>query len=217
MPFCFLTPPLPLLKRLSEALVCVVLVGIFRNYPRYLPPDFTADFLVGRRGSFHGAYACAFYAHLISGPLVLILGLLLVDTSFRRRFALWHRVLGRVQLVNVLLLLVPSGLWMAFHADGGIVARLGFALLAVATGLCASCGWRAAVARRFDSHRKWMQRCFVLLCSAVFLRLSSAVATLTGASPDWLYPLLAWTTWVVPLLVNEVVMADRPDRPRPSS
>jgi hypothetical protein len=203
--------------RLSQALVCVVLVGILRNYPRYLPPDFTADFLVGRRGSFDGAYAWTFYAHLITGPLALLLGLLLVDTSFRRRFALWHRVLGRVQMVNVLLLLVPSGLWMAFYADGGIVARLGFALLAVATGLCASCGWRAAVARQFDSHRRWMQRCFVLLCSAVVLRLSSAVATLTGASPDWLYPLSAWTTWVVPLLVNEVVMAARPDRPRPSS
>jgi uncharacterized membrane protein len=195
----------------------VVLVGILRNYPRYLPPDFTADFLVGRRGSFDGAYAWAFYAHLISGPLALLLGLLLIDSDFRRRFALWHRALGRVQGANVLLLLVPSGLWMAGYADGGIVARLGFALLAVATGLCVACGWRAAVARQIDNHRRWMQRCFVLLCSAVFLRLISAVATLTGASPDWLYPLLAWTTWVVPLLVNEVVMAARPDRPRPSS
>ena len=121
----FLPQPLPRLIRLSQALVGAVLVRILRNNPRYLPPDLTADFLVGRRRSFDGAYAWAFYAHLVSGLLALLLGLLLVDSDYRRRFALWHRVQGRVQMVNVLLLLVLSELWMAFQADGCLVVTRG--------------------------------------------------------------------------------------------
>lgn len=214
----FFPPPLSLLIRLSQALVCVVLWGIVRNYPRYLPPDFTTDFLLGRQESFHGAYAWAFYAHLLSGPVSLLLGLVLVDRSLRLRLPRWHRALGRVQVAVVLLLLVPSGLWMAFQAEGGFVGRLGFFTLALTTGSCTALGWRAAVERRFEDHRRWMTRSFVLLCSAVVLRLVSAIATLAGHPPDWLYPLSAWTTWGVPLVVHEIFMARQPDRhPRPSA
>ena len=107
--------------RLSQALGWVVLAGILGKYPRYHPPDFTADFLVGRRGPFQGADAWAFFAHRASGPLAILFGLLLVDGSFRRRSVFWHRVLGRVHMAAVLRLLVPSGLWMASYADGGVV------------------------------------------------------------------------------------------------
>lgn len=68
------TDPRPLLKPLAASLVCVVLAGILRNYPRYLPPDFTSDFLLGREDSFHGGYQWAFYAHLAAGPVTLLLG-----------------------------------------------------------------------------------------------------------------------------------------------
>jgi hypothetical protein len=209
-------PPLPLLHRLTQALVCVVLWGILANYPRYIPPDFAADFLAGRQESFHGAYECAFYAHLLAGPVSLLLGLVLVDRSLRHRFPRWHMALGRVQVAVVLLLLVPSGLWMALEAEGGVVGRLGFFTLALTTGGCTALGWRAAVARRFDVHQRWMTRSFVLLCSAVVLRLVSAIATLVGPHPAWLYPSSAWTTWVVPLLINEIIGAGRADhRSRP--
>ena len=212
----FFPPPLSLLIRLSQALVCVVLWGIVKNYPRYLPPDFTTDFLLGRQDAFHGAYEWAFYAHLLAGPVSLLLGLVLVDRSLRLRFPRWHRALGRVQIAVVLFLLVPSGLRMALEAEGGIVGRLGFSALAVTTGGCTALGWKAAVERRFDAHRRWMTRSFVLLCSAVVLRLVSAIATLAGFHAEWLYPLAAWTTWIVPLLINEIIVANRVDR-RPRS
>ena len=40
----------------------------------------------------------------------------------------------------VLLLLAPSGLWMAYYAQTGTVAGIGFALLAIATGTCVLLG-----------------------------------------------------------------------------
>ena len=198
-----LTDPQPVLKSLLGLLACVVLAAIVSNYPRYLPPDFTSDFLLGRSDSFFGAYRWAFYAHLTAGPLALLLGLALLSDRLRRRRPAWHRRLGRLQMAVVLLLLVPSGLWMSASAATGTVAGLGFATLALATATCAAQGWRAAVARRFAAHRIWMTRLFALLCSAVVLRLTSGLANLAGLDSDWVYPASAWVTWLAPLAICE--------------
>lgn len=206
------TDPRPLLKPLAASLVCVVLAGILRNYPRYLPPDFTSDFLLGREDSFHGGYQWAFYAHLAAGPVTLLLGLALMSVSLRRRFPAWHRALGRVQVAVVLLALVPSGAVMSACAATGAVAGLGFATLAAATGICAAVGWRAAVRRRFATHEAWMTRLFTLLCSAVVLRLFAGLALLARFDAEWLYPASAWASWLLPLAAYEAWRLIRRDR-----
>lgn len=191
--------PTRLLTPLTGLLVWVVLAGILRTYPRYVPPDFTSDFLLGRQDSFHGGYPWAFYAHIAAGPVTLLLGLALMSGTLRRRLPAWHRLLGRVQVAIVLLVLAPSGLWMSASAATGAIAGLGFATLAVATAACAAIGWRAACGRRFVAHGTWMTRLFVLLCSAVVLRLIAGLATLLGLDADWLYAASAWASWLVPL------------------
>ncbi len=60
---------------------------------------------------------------------------------------------------------------MAWYASTGTVAGIGFALLAGLTGTCVALGWREAVQRRVQVHRRRMWRCFLLLCSAVVIRL----------------------------------------------
>jgi hypothetical protein len=207
-----LTDPRPLLRPLTGLLVCVVLAGILRNYPRYLPPDFTTDFLLGRDAYFYGGYQWAFYAHIATGPVTLLLGLALMSAALRRRFPAWHRALGRVQVAVVLLALVPSGLVMSAYAATGVFAGLGFAALSVATAACAGLGWRAAVQRRFATHETWMTRLFVLLCSAVVLRLIAGLAVLTRFDADWLYPVAAWASWLAPLIANETWRVTRRDR-----
>lgn len=204
--------PRPLLRPLAAVLVCVVLAGILRNYPRYLPPDFTSEFLVGREASFFGGYQWAFYSHLAAGPVTLLLGLALMSVALRRRLPAWHRALGRVQVAVVLLALVPSGLVMSAFAATGAVAGLAFATLAVATAACAVLGWRAAVRRRFAVHEAWMTRLFALLCSAVMLRLFAGLALLARFDADWLYPASAWASWLVPLIAHETWRVTRRDR-----
>lgn len=195
--------PWSILKPLLGLLVCIVLAGILRNYPRYLPPDFTSDFLLGREAYFHGGYRWAFYAHLAAGPITLLLGLALISDSLRRRLPAWHRGLGRLQIAIVLLLLAPSGLWMSTAAATGAVAGIGFATSALMTVLCALLGWRAAVQRRFAAHGMWMTRLLALLCSAVALRLLAGLADLAGLDADGLYPTLAWASWLLPLAACE--------------
>jgi Predicted membrane protein (DUF2306) len=188
-----------LLTLLAGLLILKVTVSVILGYRNYFPPNFEADFLRGRQAYFFGAYQWAFYTHIASGPVSLILGLILISEQFRMRFPQWHRSLGKTQTVVVLFLLAPSGLWMAFHAETGAVAAIGFSGLAIATGTCALFGWQSAVKRRFAEHRRWMWRCFLLLCSAVVIRLIGGLATVTDVGGAWSYPLAAWASWLAPL------------------
>jgi hypothetical protein len=157
---------------------------------------------------FFGAYQWAFYAHVVVGPFVLLSGLVLLSEAFRRRYSAWHRRLGRVHVACVLLVVAPSGLWLAPYAASGIVAAAAFAALALATAGCAAMGWRTAVQRRFDSHRRWMTRCYALLCSAVVLRVIGGASDVAGI--EWTYPYAAWLSWLLPLLVLETRWTTRP-------
>lgn len=195
---------LNLLPFVTALLIIRVTVAVVLNYRDYLPPNFESDFLQDREHYFWKGYHWAFYTHLASGPVSLILGMILISDRFRLRFPKWHRYLGRSQAINVLFLVAPSGLLMAYRAMTGPIAAVGFALLAIATAVCMAMGWRTAVQRRFTEHRLWMQRCFVLLCSAVVVRVIGGLLTVIDYGPTWPYQAAAWGSWLVPLAIYEL-------------
>jgi hypothetical protein len=205
-----------ILRWLAVVLILRVLAVILANYPDYFPPNFDSLFLQGREATFGGAYQAAFYVHIFSAPVVLLNGLILLSKYVRLRHGGWHRWLGRVQVVVLLLFVLPSSVVMSWHAFGGWPAGLSFLLLSAATASCAIVGVVEACRRRYDRHRRWMLRCYVLICSAVALRLISGAAGLVGVpSPEHAYIVTAWSSWLFPLAAYEIVErlgAHRPSR-----
>lgn len=194
------------LRWLAVVLILRVLVVILANYPDYFPPNFNSLFLQGREAMFGGAYRAAFYVHILSAPLVLFNGLILLSEYVRRRHGGWHRLLGRVQVAVLLFLVLPSSVVMSFRAFGGWPAGLSFLLLSAATASCAIVGVVHACRRRYDQHRRWMLRSYVLICSAVALRLISGTAGLIGVeSPEDAYIFAAWSSWLFPLAACDIV------------
>jgi uncharacterized membrane protein len=193
-----------LLAFLAGLLILKVAAAVMLGYQNYFPPNFSSDFLHGREDYFFGGYQWTFYAHIASGPVSLVLGLILISERFRLRLPKWHRRLGRIQVASILFLVAPSGLWMASYAQAGAAAAVSFALLAILTAWCAACGWKAAVQRRFAVHRRWMRRCFLLLCSAIVLRLLGGLATVAGVRAAWFDPLASWACWIAPLAAYEL-------------
>ncbi len=78
-------------------LILKVTFSVVLGYRDYFPPNFNADFLRGRETYFFGAYQWAFYAHIASGPITLILGLFLVSERFRLRFPAGIECSGRLR------------------------------------------------------------------------------------------------------------------------
>src|SRR5262249_60827761 len=109
-----------------------------------------------------------------------------------------------LQLGIVLVLVVPSGLWMAWYAMTGAVAGAGLASLAIATAIFCAAGWRTAVARKFNEHEGWMWRTYLLLCSAVVIRIIGGLAAVLQLDAPGVYPVSVWVSWLGPLLIFEL-------------
>jgi len=192
---------------LAVVLILRVLAEILANYPDYFPPNFDSLFLQGRETTFTGVYRPAFYIHIFSGPVVLLCGLVLLGERVRRRHGGLHRFLGRIQVAMLLLFVLPSSVVMSQHAFGGWPAGLSFLVLAATTAICAVTGVVYARRRCYDQHRCWMLRSYVLICSAVVLRLLSGAAGLVGVpSPEEAYVVAAWSSWLIPLAVYEIAL-----------
>jgi hypothetical protein len=48
-----------------------------------------------------------------------------------------------------------------------------------------------------------MARSFVLLCSAVVLRVAGGLATVAGVQSEWFDPVASWACWLLPLTAYE--------------
>jgi len=48
-----------------------------------------------------------------------------------------------------------------------------------------------------------MWRSYLLLCSAVVIRLCGGLATVLQFDPPWFYPLSVWASWLAPLAIFE--------------
>ena len=194
------------LRGLAVLLILRVLAAILANYPDYFPPNFESLFLQGREATFTGIYWPAFYIHIFSGPIVLFNGLILMSEYVRQYYGGLHRFLGRVQVIVLLLFVLPTSVVMSRHTFAGWPAGLSFVLLSAATGACAIVGVVHARQGRFDQHRRWMLRCYILICSAVMLRLISGAVGLTGVPyAEEAYIVAAWSSWLLPLAAYEVV------------
>jgi hypothetical protein len=110
-----------------------------------------------------------------------------------------------VQVAVLLLFVLPTSVVMSRHAFGGWPAGLSFLILTAATAVCAIVGVVYARGRRYDRHRRWRLRCYILICSAVALRLLSGAASLVGVpSPEAAYIIAAWASWLLPLAILEI-------------
>jgi uncharacterized membrane protein len=148
----------------------------------------------------------AIAVHTLFGPLALMLGLVNLLPAMRRRRWGVHRLVGRVYLVSVLAL-GTAGLYLARHAAGGLTARVGFALLAVATLTTALQGYRSIRGGRITRHREWMLRSYALIFGAVTLRIWTPILVVAyGGQFLPAYRWVAWLSWVPNLLWVEWII-----------
>lgn len=145
--------------------------------------------------------------HVVGAMVTLTLGPFLF---WRSRWPAVHRWLGRIYLLGILLG-GSAGLAMSPYAYGGVVVRVGFAILAV---LWLTSGFMAFVRIRQGNvaeHRRWMVRNFALTLAGVMLRVQSPLLIISGLDFEVAYRIVAWTSWLPNLLVAEwIVRARRP-------
>ncbi len=148
--------------------------------------------------------------HAIGASFALLLGPFQFVTSWRARAPRLHRLLGYGYLGLGVGAGGVAGLLLAPLAFGGLVAHLGFGLLALLWLGTGAMAFVTARRRQFALHRAWMLRNFALALSAVTLRLYLPAGAVMRLPFEVSYPIIAWLCWVPNLLVAEVWLARRP-------
>jgi uncharacterized membrane protein len=186
--------------RIALWALCVGVAAYAPVVYAFLPPG---ALVVPTMRAVFEAHSWAIRAHVFAAAIALLIGPAQLSASLRARHPRWHRRLGTIYLGIGVGIGGSAGLVMATHASGGVWARWGFALLAVAWLASGARAYLAARAREFAVHRRWMIRNFSLSLAAVTLRIYLPSALAVGIAFDDAYPVIAWLCWVPNLIVAE--------------
>jgi hypothetical protein len=148
----------------------------------------------------------AFYQHIFFGGVALLTGWPQFLKRFRDKNLHWHRRLGAVYLIAVLLS-GTAGLYIALYASGGMVSVTGFSGLAIGWLLTAAMAYSAIRKLDIDDHQFWMIRCYAFCFAAVTLRIWLPLFQF-GFHIEFLpaYRIIAWLCWVPNLIVAELII-----------
>ena len=152
-----------------------------------------------------GLWYIMLFLHIATSVIPLVIGPFTLSTKFREKNINRHRVLGKIYMVGVLFGGI-SGLYLAFHATGGLAGKLGFSLLSVFWVFSAYQALARIKEKKIRDHQKWMIRNYSLTFAAVTLRIWLPLfALLFGLERFELsYAIIAWLAWVPNLIIAEL-------------
>ncbi len=136
-----------------------------------------------------------FKLHMLASGAALLLIPLVIAV---RRHRTWHRPLGRVTAVLVLLGALTA-LPVAVASHSVPMARAGFFAQGITWLALIVMGVVAIRKRQFADHAHLMLAMGAVASGALWLRLTTAVATSYDLPFDQVYGCVAWLGWMVPL------------------
>lgn len=149
-----------------------------------------------------------FFAHVVFGPIALVLAPFQFWAGLRTRRPRLHRWMGRAY-GTAILIAGMGGLSLALGTRAGPVAASGFGLLALLWLAVTARGVQLAIQRRIAQHRRWMIRSAALTFAGATLRLELPALVAGGLDFDTAYGVVAWACWVPNLIVAEWFLARR--------
>jgi hypothetical protein len=136
-----------------------------------------------------------FKLHMLASGAALVLIPLVIAL---RRDSAWHRPLGYAAAVCVLLGALTS-LPVALFSESAAVARAGFFAQGITWLALIALGIIAVRQRRHTDHARLMLAMAAVASGALWVRLTTTVATGWDLPFDQIYGCAAWLGWMVPL------------------
>lgn len=154
-------------------------------------------------------YLYFFYTHVYTSIFVLLSGFLAI---IRKDFGLksFHRNMGKVYIFLILLLAAPSGLYMGFFANGGLLSKISFIILGFLWWFSTFKAYQLARQKKFKEHKQWMWRSFAFTLSAITLRMWKVIIVyLFHPNPMDVYQIIAWLGWIPNILLVEYLITKK--------
>jgi uncharacterized membrane protein len=155
----------------------------------------------------------AFFVHVFTSMFVLVAGFTQFSNYLLTHYKKWHRIIGKIYVIDILFITGPASFIMALLANGGMPSRTAFTVLAILWMATTAKAWRSAMNKRFIEHREWMMRSYALTLSAVTLRAWKwLLIALFHLRPLDTYMIVAWLGFVPNLLFTEWLIRRQRDQ-----
>jgi uncharacterized membrane protein len=145
-------------------------------------------------------WSSAFYLHITTGGLALLIGWVQFSQRIRLSAPAIHRNLGKLYLLFALCSSVSS-IYLALHAEGGVISAAGFLCLAIVWFTTTSIGYISVVKGRIIQHKRLMVYSYAACFAAVTLRIWLPLLILIYGDFIRAYVLVAWLCWLPNMLV----------------
>lgn len=146
----------------------------------------------------------AFYTHISFGGIALLVGWILFLEKFRNKNLQLHRKIGMFYIICILLSGI-SGYYIAYHATGTWVSKLGFAGMSTAWFITTFLAFYFIKNKNIEKHQNWMRRSYAVTFVGVSFRLwLPFLLFVMDLKFLEAYPINAWVSWIGNLLVVEL-------------
>jgi hypothetical protein len=199
----------------AVAILCFVAVMVTMVMP-YMRFEHATNFLGTKtdRVLAEPMFLPAFYVHITTSFISIALGIAQFSVYLFRNYPRLHKNAGKLYVGSILLLAAPSGMVLAWFANGGLAVKVAFGLQCAVWWLTTWYAWREATRRNYTQHLQMMLRSYAVTLAALALRTESyAMYYLFDTKPIETYTTVAWLSWVGNFLVAEWLIYRRlPDR-----
>jgi len=181
--------------------------GDFMKWNRVLPHGYVPGGTMGN---------VAVGIHLLLAVIMMVGGPLQFVPQIRTRARSFHRWNGKLYIITAFIISF-SGVYMVITKGtiSGLIGDISVSFNGVLIMLFAALAWRTAVARKFDSHRRWALRLFLVVNGVWFFRIGLMLwlfihGEAVGFDPETFRgPFLTFLgigQYVIPLIVLEMYL-----------
>jgi uncharacterized membrane protein len=147
-----------------------------------------------------------FYIHLPAGILCLFAPIFLFARRFFKKGLVLHRSIGKLYVWTTLLVVCPTGMYLALYAKGGLVTQAGFMLQGVLLGLFTYQGYQAILKGDKTSHVQYMIRSYAVATVVLTFRILHILFFLWNVPYQDNYAISQWLGLAGNILLAEVII-----------
>lgn len=146
-----------------------------------------------------------FYIHVVAGVLCLIIPAINIIGRHLGLSLRWHQMLGKLFVNNNIMVVAPTGMYLATYAKGGVWAELGFICQGILLIYFSFKGYKA-VQRSIFEHIKYMIRAYAVALSVLTFRILHVIFIIIKIPYQDNYAISQWLSITLTLAMAELII-----------
>lgn len=148
----------------------------------------------------------SFYVHLPTGIICLLSPVFLFSRRYFKQRLPWHERIGKLYVWITLVLVCPTGMYLALYAKGGPVTQTGFLIQGILLGLFTWQGYKAILRKDKSGHVQFMIRSYAVAAVVLTFRMLHILFFFWSVPYKDNYAISQWLGLTFNLLLAEVII-----------